>query len=73
MSAWLGLIPWQVYAGVGALALLLLWGQGQYNRGWNAAIAAVEQKQRSAADAAGKEVDKLRSGDRSGVLQFDRD
>ena len=66
-------LPWQLYVGAAAIVILLAWGQVRYNEGWADAVAKQEQKQRDAKDAAGKEVDRLRGGDRSRVLQFDRD
>jgi hypothetical protein len=69
----IGAIPWQVWAGAAALAAMLLLGRHIYNEGWSDAVAKAEQKQRAAADAAQKQVDRVKSGDRSGVVQFDRD
>ena len=73
IAAFMRGLPWQLYAGVAAVVILLVWGQVRYNEGWADAVAKQEQKQRDAKDAAGKEVDRLRGGDRSRVLQFDRD
>lgn len=70
---WLKGIPWQVWAGVAAVALLLGYGQMQYNEGWRDAEAKQAQVQQKAKAAADKEVDRLRNGDRSRVMQFDRD
>ena len=66
-------LPWQLYAGVAAIVIILAWGQVRYNEGWADAVAKQEQKQRDAKAGADKEVDRLRDGDRSRVLQFDRD
>lgn len=74
-AVWLLLkgIPWQIWAGVAAIVILLGYGQVQYNEGWKDAGAKHETEQQRAKDAAGKEVDRLRGGDRSRVMQFDRD
>lgn len=66
-------LPWQLYAGAAAVVILLAWGQVRYNEGWADAVAKQEQKQRAAKADADKEVGRLRDGDRSRVLQFDRD
>ena len=73
IAAFMRGLPWQLYAGAAAIVIILAWGQVRYNEGWADAVAKQEQKQRDAKDAAGKEVDRLRGGDRSRVLQFDRD
>lgn len=69
-----GALPWQAWAVI-ALALGIgAYGCQQYGRGEQAASLNQERKQQEAADAARKEVDRLRGGaDRSRVQQFDRD
>lgn len=69
----IGAIPWQVWAGVAAVVSLLGFGQMRYNDGWNDAMAKVEKGQRDAAGRAQREADRVGSGDRSRVMQFDRD
>jgi hypothetical protein len=69
-----GALPWQAWA----LAALIigggLYGCHEFRRGERAAAIGQERKQQEAADAARKEVDRLRGGaDRSRVQQFDRD
>ena len=67
-------LPWQAWAVAGLLAAAGLYGCDQYRRGEEAASITIERKQQEAADAARKEVDRLRGGaDRSRVRQFDRD
>jgi hypothetical protein len=67
-------LPWQVWAGGAVLLATAFYGHLQYSRGFEAAVSAVEQRQRGAADAAQREVDRLGAGsDRSRVQQFDRD
>ncbi len=66
-------LPWQAWAVAGALLAAGLYGCHEYERGRSEAVAKIEQKQREASDAAQKEVDRLRNGDRSRVMQFDRD
>lgn len=67
-------LPWQAWAVAGALLLIGLYGCDQYRRGEEAASLTRERQQQEAADAARKEVDRLRGGaDRSRVRQFDRD
>lgn len=69
----IGAIPWQVWAGAAGLVATLLLGRHVYNEGWSDAMAKVEQGQRDAVGRAQKEADRVKSGDRSGVVQFDRD
>ena len=67
-------IPWQAWAVAAAVLLIGFYGCQQYERGSRGALIEVERKQQEAADAARKEVDRLRGGaDRSRVQQFDRD
>lgn len=68
-----GALPWQAWTAA-ALALGIAgYGCQQYRRGQEAAGLDQERKQQEAADAARKEVDRLRGGaDRSRVQQFDR-
>lgn len=66
-------LPWQLYAAGAAIVILLAFGQYRYNEGWRDAVAEQQKQQRAAKAAADKEVDRLRGGDRSRVMQFDRD
>jgi len=66
-------IPWQAWAVVGLLAAVGLYGCQQYDRGAQDATANSERKQQEQADEARKEVDRVLRGDRSRVMQFDRD
>jgi len=66
-------VPWQVWAALVVVVTLLAFGQYRYNEGWADAVTEQRKQQAAAKDAAGKEVDRLRDGDRSRVLQFDRD
>lgn len=66
--------PWQVWAVLGLLLLIVLYGCQQRREGAAEALIELERKQQEQADAARKEVDRLRGGaDRSRVQQFDRD
>lgn len=69
----IGAVPWQVWAGVAGVIALLWFGQMRYDEGWKDAMATTAQRQREAAGKADEAVDRLKSGDRSGVVQFDRD
>jgi hypothetical protein len=70
----LSLIPWQVYAAAVAFVIAGLVSCDIRRDGERAAETRIERKQQEAADAARKEVDRLRGGaDRSRVRQFDRD
>lgn len=70
----LGRLPWQAWAVVALVLGIGAYGCEQYRRGEAAASINQERKQQEAADAARKEVDRLRGGaDRSRVQQFDRD
>jgi hypothetical protein len=80
MSALAGLlrlaraVPWQAWAVAALMAGIGLYGCHEYRRGEADAEASYERQQQEAADAARKEVDRLRGGaDRSRVRQFDRD
>lgn len=66
-------LPWQLYAAVTVIVILLAFGQYRYNEGWHDAVADQQKQQQRAKDGADKEVDRLRGGDRSRVMQFDRD
>lgn len=67
-------LPWQGWAVVALVMGAGLYGCHEYRRGEAAASLSQERKQQEAADAARKEVDRLRGGaDRSRVQQFDRD
>jgi hypothetical protein len=69
-----GALPWQVWAVVALVLCAGAYGCQQYRRGEAAASLSHERKQQEAADAARKEVDRLRGGaDRSRVREFDRD
>jgi hypothetical protein len=69
-----GALPWQAWAVVALLLGIGAYGCHEYRRGETAASVNQERKQQEAADAARKEVDRLRGGaDRSRVRQFDRD
>ncbi|WP_156410531.1 hypothetical protein [Bosea sp. Root381] len=67
-------LPWQAWA-VAALALGIgLYGCDQRRQGEAAVRLEFEHQQKEAANAAQREVDRLRGGaDRSRVRQFDRD
>lgn len=66
--------PWQVWAVLGLLLAVSLYGCQQRREGAAGALIEIERKQQEQADAARKEVDRLRGGaDRSRVQQFDRD
>lgn len=66
--------PWQVWAVIALFAAVGIYGCQQRQAGEDGALIKVERKQQEAADAARKEVDRLRGGaDRSRVRQFDRD
>lgn len=66
-------VPWQVWAIAALIAAFGLYGCQQYRRGEEAAAGANERKQQEQADAARTEVDRVLRGDRSRVMQFDRD
>jgi hypothetical protein len=66
-------IPWQVWAVLGLLAAVGIYGCQQHQQGEQGALLKVERKQQEAADAARKETDRVLRGDRSRVMQFDRD
>lgn len=67
-------IPWQAWAVAGLIAAGGLYGCHEYERGRAAASIETERQQMEKADAARREVDRLRGGaDRSRVQQFDRD
>lgn len=66
-------LPWQAWAVVGALSAVGIYGCQQREAGAEGALIKVERKQQEAADAAHKEVDRVLRGDRSRVMQFDRD
>lgn len=68
-----GALPWQAWAAVVLVLGIGVYGCHQYSRGEQAASVNQERKQQEAADAARKEVDRLRgSADRGRVQQFDR-
>lgn len=67
-------LPWQAWAVIAVAFGTGLYGCDQRREGERAARQEIERKQQEAADAARKEVDRLRGGaDRSRVQQFDRD
>lgn len=69
-----GALPWQAWAILVLVGGIGIYGCEQYRRGEAAGSLSIERKQQEAADAARKEVDRLRGGaDRSRVQQFDRD
>lgn len=69
-----GALPWQAWAVVALVLGFGAFGSHEFRRGEAAATIDQERKQQEAADAARKEVDRLRGGaDRSRVQQFDRD
>ncbi|KRE08160.1 hypothetical protein ASE61_00650 [Bosea sp. Root670] len=66
--------PWQAWAVLGLLLAGGIYGCQQRREGAAGALVEIERKQQEQADAARKEVDRLRGGaDRSRVQQFDRD
>lgn len=73
VAAFLRGLPWQLYAGVVVIIVLLAFGQYRYNEGWRDAVADQQKQQQKAKTGADKEADRVRSGDRSRVMQFDRD
>lgn len=66
-------IPWQAWAVIGLLAAVGIYGCQQRQQGEEGALLKVERKQQEAADGARKETDRVLRGDRSRVMQFDRD
>lgn len=66
-------IPWQAWVVAGLFAAAGIYGCQQYDRGRDDASIETERKQQEAADGARKEVDRVLRGDRSRVMQFDRD
>lgn len=66
-------LPWQAWAVAGVLSAVGIYGCQQREAGAEGALIKVERKQQEAADAAHKEVDRVLRGDRSRVMQFDRD
>lgn len=66
-------IPWQAWAVASLLLAVGLYGCDQYRQGEQDAAVNIERKQQEAADAARKEADRVLRGDRSRVMQFDRD
>ena len=67
-------LPWQAWATAGLLLAAGLYGCDQRSKGEAGALIKIERQQQEAADAARKEVDRLRGGaDRSRVSGFDRD
>lgn len=74
LLAWLRGLPWQAWAVAGLLLAVGIYGCQQRREGAAGALVEIERKQQEQADAARKEVDRLRGGaDRSRVQQFDRD
>lgn len=65
--------PWQVWAILALVLLVGLYGCQQREAGEDGALIEVERKQQEAADGARKETDRVLRGDRSRVMQFDRD
>ena len=66
-------MPWQAWAIAGALIAIGVYGCQQHEQGEASALIKTERKQQEAADGAHKEVDRVLRGDRSHVMQFDRD
>ena len=66
-------IPWQVWAILALFTAVGIYGCQQRQQGEDGALLKVERKQQEKADAAHKEVDRVLRGDRSRVMQFDRD
>lgn len=66
-------VPWQAWAVAGLLLAIGIYGCQQREAGEDSALIKVERKQQEAADAARKETDRVLRGDRSRVMQFDRD
>ncbi len=66
-------VPWQVWVVVGALSAVGIYGCKQREAGEEGALIKIERKQQEAADGARKETDRVLRGDRSRVMQFDRD
>ncbi len=73
LLAWLRGLPWQAWAVAGLLIAIGLYGCQQRREGEQGALVEIERKQQEQADAARKETDRLQRGDRSRVMQFDRD
>ncbi len=65
--------PWQIWAVLGLLLAAGLYGCQQRRDGAAGALIEIERKQQEQADAARKETDRVLRGDRSRVMQFDRD
>ena len=66
-------VPWQVWIALLAAVMIWWYGHYRYNEGWRDAVAEQQRMQQKAKAGADKETDRLRSGDRSRVMQFDRD
>nr|WP_047581716.1 hypothetical protein [Methylobacterium sp. ZNC0032] len=77
LGAWLArrakAVPWQAWAILALFAAIGIYGCQQRQQGEDGALLKVERKQQEKADAAHKEVDRVLRGDRSRVMQFDRD
>ncbi len=65
--------PWQVWAVLALVIGVGVYGCQQREQGKAGALLNVERKQQEQADGARKEVDRVLRGDRSRVMQFDRD
>lgn len=65
--------PWQAWAMLGLLLAGGLYGCQQRREGAAGVLVEIERKQQEQADAARKETDRVLRGDRSRVMQFDRD
>lgn len=66
-------VPWQVWAVLCLLLAVGFYGCQQRHEGAAGALVEIERKQQEQADAARKETDRVLRGDRSRVMQFDRD
>lgn len=66
-------IPWQAWAVAALFAAIGLYGCHERRQGGEAQRQQYERQQQEAADAAQKGVDRVLRGDRSRVMQFDRD
>lgn len=67
-------LPWQAWVVIAVAFGVGLYGCDQRREGEQAVRQEIERKQQEAADAARRELDRLRGGaDRSRVRQFDRD
>lgn len=73
LLGWLRALPWTAWLVAGLLLAVGLYGCQQRREGAAGALVETERKQQEQADAARKETDRVLRGDRSRVMQFDRD